>query len=278
MQNRLKGKSSQHFTVSPVDKRKTNMKTLLSCLILLFSFIPNDDEVKSKMNRADRNFEKRFKSIENGKASSKFIDRAIKLYGKAPDSEEKYIGLLRSYEFKGSWTNISDEEATDIYKKAVELGRSIKDLYPNSAGVWYWYIANLSRWGDQVSITEAAKEGVLDEIKTVTEKIIGLDPSYQEAGALRLLGGIHLKAPNIPFVLTWPSDDEAKKLLSRAYEIAPQNAANTYYYSLMLINEEQHAKAKSTLEEFIKREAREDFLLADRKFIAKGKELYEEEF
>jgi hypothetical protein len=95
---------------------------------------------------------------------------------------------------------------------------------------------------------------------------------------LRLLDGLHLKAPNIPFLLTWPSEDKAQELLKRAYQIALEIAANTYYYILMLLNEAEREEAKLSLVEFINRTPREAYLLVDKKFINKGKDLYVEEF
>lgn len=246
--------------------------------ILFTSIFSTITLAQSNLERGNKFFDNRFDHIQGNKADHSNIDKAIDQYLKAEDSPEKYIALLQSYEFKGSWTNVTDEVAKETYNKGVELGERVKEKYPDNAAILYWYIANLSRWGDAVSIVEAAEDGILDKIKSVCEKIIELDPAYEEAGALRLLGGIHLKAPEIPFVLTWPSEDKAKELLNKAYDIAPENAANTYYYILMLLNEDKRSKAKSELKNFIHRTPRKDYLLADRKFINKGKELYAEEF
>ncbi len=251
---------------------------LLFAILFLFNLSATDSEEISQIRKAERDFDKRYKKIENGKANPNYTNRAIKHYLKAADTPEKMIGLLRSYEFKGSWTNVDEATAKRAYEKGIKVGKEAMAKYPNNAGIMYWYIANYSRWGDIISITEAASEGVLDEVKSICEKIISLDPSFNEGGALRLLGGIHLEAPYIPFVLTWPSDEKAQELLSRAYQIAPEHTANAYYYAKMLLNEGEGASAKSVLKKLIDSEPRSNYLLTDRKFINKGEELYREEF
>jgi len=253
------------------------MQSLATFLLLLFLSIPNVDEI-SQINKAERDFNRRYKQIENGKANPKYINKAIKHYKRAEKSPQQLIGLMRSYEFKGSWTNISQEAAKSCYEKAIEIGKAAMKTYPDNAGIHYWYIANYSRWGDLISITQAAKDGVLDEVKATCEKIISLDPNYHQAGALRLLGGIHLEAPNIPFVLTWPSDDEAQDLLSKAYDIAPQHSANAFYYAKMLLEQGQESSAKAVLIKLVNSTARDNYVLVDQKYLQKANDLYNEAF
>jgi tetratricopeptide (TPR) repeat protein len=253
------------------------MKIFLPLIFLFTTIVPFNHQ-SSELEKAKKEFAKRYDKMSEGMADPIHVDKAIEYYLKAKDSPEKYAGLLEAYEFKGSWTSVDDETARATYKKGIDIGEKAKEMYPNDAGVLYWYIANFSRWGDLIPITEAADEGILDEVKTICEKVIELDPEYHQAGALRLLGGIHLKAPDIPFVLTWPSDEKAEEMLTKAYEIAPQHTANAYYYAKMLLNEDRDSEAKEVLIKLIKGAPREMYVLVDEKFIRKGKELYDSEF
>jgi len=253
------------------------MKIFFPFIFSIFLISPFNYQ-SSELAEAKKDFAKRYDKMADGMADPVYVDRAIAHYLKAEDSPEKYGGLLEAYEFKGSWTSVDDETARATYKKGIDIGEKAKEMYPNNVGILYWYIANFSRWGDLIPITDAADEGILDEVKKTCERIIELDPKYHEAGALRLLGGIHLKAPEIPFVLTWPSDEKAEEMLSEAYRIAPQHTANAYFYAKMLLNEDRDGEAKSVLAKLINKAPREMYVLVDEKYIGKGKELYDSEF
>ncbi len=154
----------------------------------------------------------------------------------------------------------------------------MSQMYPENGAIAYWHVANYARWGDLLEITEAAQQGVLDKIKKLSEKAIELDQGYNQAGALRLLGGIHLEAPTIPLILDWPSNDEARRLLRKAYKIAPEHPANVFLYAKMLHITDKNKKSKKVFQELIKRDARENYVLVDQKYIKKGKEYFSNNF
>jgi len=248
-------------------------------LFLLLIFLSNSLIAQDRhLEKAESYYEDRFEEIVDGQAKSDNIDEAIKHYNKSKQEPEKYIGLLKSYVFKGSFTPVTKQEQKEYYEKGINLGEEKIKEYSTSPGITYWYLANLGRWGDLVDIITAANEGILGETRDLCNKVIDLDPSYHQAGALRLLGAIHLKAPNIPLVLTWPSTEKAKELLRRAYEIAPQNAANTFFYGKVLIETGNESSGKEILIDLVKRDPRPEFLLPDIKHINKGKELLENTF
>lgn len=139
-------------------------------------------------------------------------------------------------------------------------------------------MANLGRWGQAISVLKAHEKGVLGEVKTITEDLIQSNNNFDEAGAKRILGAIHFKAPNIPFVLTWPSEDIALELLKAAYGAAPKNFGNGRLYAEALIKNGNDSKAKALLEELINRAPRKDHLLEDLKNIEEAKTLYNEHF
>lgn len=233
---------------------------------------------QSNLEKAEDFFEKRSEIIQDRKANSDNIDKAIEHFMRSDQEPEKTIGLLKSYEYKASWTNNSQEEQKELYNKAIELAKNKSDEYPENGAIAYWHAANYARWADLIDITEAAQEGVLDEIKSLSEKAIELDEDYNQAGALRLLGGLHLEAPNIPLVITWPSDEEALRLLRKAYKIAPQHPPNAYFYAKTLHELEHNEEAKEILEDLIKREERESYFLVDQKYIQKGQEYFNNNF
>lgn len=244
----------------------------LSLVFFLFNQIHIFSQ--SNIEVAEEYFNKKYEVIENEKANSHNIDQAIKLFKQSEVEPDKTVGLLKSYEFKASWTNVSENEKRKLYEKAIDLAKNKITEYPQNGAIAYWYVANYARWADLIDITEAAQEGVLDKIKNRAEKAMKLDEKYNQAGALRLLGGLHMEAPNIPLVLSWPSNKVAERLLKKAYKLAPEHAANVYLYAKILYSIGKERKAKRVLEELINREARRNYLLVDKKYIQKGQELY----
>ncbi|WP_340152203.1 tetratricopeptide repeat protein [uncultured Marivirga sp.] len=249
---------------------------LLSIVFILSIELPVFSQ--SKLKAAEEYFSKKYNIIENGKANSQNIDRAIQLFGESTSEPDKTIGLLKSYEFKASWTEVSESEKRDLYEKAIALAKSKAGEYPNNGAIAYWYSANYARWANLIEITEAAQEGVLDKIKKLTERAIELDKKYNQAGALRLLGGLHMEAPSIPLILSWPSNEVAEKLLKKAYSIAPEHTANVYLYAKILHVIGKEKKAQRILKELTNRQAREQYFLVDKKYIQKGNELYTENY
>jgi tetratricopeptide (TPR) repeat protein len=233
---------------------------------------------QSTIEIAEMLFDKKYEVIENGKANSKQIDSAIAMFKKSKLEPQKTIGLLKCYEFKASWTAISIEDQRALYEKAIALAEEKTKKYPNNGAIAYWHAANYARRADLLDLTEAAQEGVIDELKKLAENAAALDKNYNQAGALRLLGGIHLEVPSIPLVLSWPSEDKARQLLEQAYKIAPQHPANVYLYAKMLHTFDRDEKASAIFEELIEREERKNYYLVDQKYIQKAREYYQENF
>ncbi|WKK75853.2 tetratricopeptide repeat protein [Marivirga salinae] len=254
------------------------MHSINITLFISILFFSNTLLSQSNLEKAEQFFEKRSEIVEDGKANSENIDKAIEYYKLSNQEPEKTVGLLKSWEYKASWTNVSQEEQKELYNKAIELAKNKSADYPENSAIAYWHAANYARWADLIDITRAAEEGVLNEIKELSEKAIKLDENYNQAGALRLLGGLHLEAPNIPLIITWPSNDEAYRLLKKAYEIAPQHPANVYLYAKVLHELEKDEKAKEILNDLIKREERESYFLVDQKYIQKGQEYFNDNF
>ena len=53
----------------------------------------------------------------------------------------------------------------------------------------------------------AARSGFADTMKVHSEKIIKLDNKYNDGGGYFMLGVVHLRAPYVPFFLSWPDKD-----------------------------------------------------------------------
>ncbi|SHJ50008.1 Tetratricopeptide repeat-containing protein [Reichenbachiella agariperforans] len=242
------------------------MKQLRPFIILTFVIITTiwPAQAQSDYEKAERYFADRGDSAQGLVARKRMINRAIKYYKRADQTPETVAALLRAYEFKGSFTRLSEKKKLETYKVAVDLGREYIHRYASDVGVKYYYMTNLGRWGNTVGVMTAAQEGVSDEIKALAEEVIEMDDQFAESGAQRILGIMHLKLPQIPFVLSWPSEDEALRLLETAYSQSPQDPANARFFAEALIAHDQKDKAQEVLRMALKIEPRTSKLIEDR--------------
>jgi tetratricopeptide (TPR) repeat protein len=157
--------------------------------------------------------------------------------------------LLKAYYFRGKYAYEDEELKKTDFNKGKELGERLMEQYPDSASYRYWYLANLGSWAEVYGIFAAAKEGVADIMKEQAEKIIALDPRYEDGGGYFMLGAVHYKSPYIPFFLSWPDNEEAIVWLRKAVGTGKATLTQKIYLANALYKEGQKNEALSLLEE-----------------------------
>ena len=183
------------------------MKPIIYLLFLIsFAFSSDFDNGISFYNA-------RAENAIGTKAQAKNIDQAIRHFEKAIKiealEEEAAVYLLKCYYYKGTYVLADEEDRKAEYNKGKALAEKMVAKYPNSAALRYWYLTCLGKWSEVYGILTAAKEGVADLMKEHSEKIIELDPMVEHGGGYFMLGAVHFKSPYIPFILSWPDNDDA---------------------------------------------------------------------
>jgi len=251
-------------------------KTII--LLLLFLIFQIHSYAQKSLDSAEYYLKHKYAEIKDGYATSTNINKAIYHFKQIKTEPERTIGLLKSYEFKASWTDCSQKEKKQIYKMAIDLAEEKTKEFPENGAIVYWYAANYARWANMLDIVEAAQNNVLNEIKKLSQKAIKLDENYNQAGAIRLLGGMYLEVPNIPLILEWPSDKKAQKLLKKAYKIAPEHPANQFLYAKTLHKNDKNKEAEILFKDLIEKKSRKEYYLVDEKYINKGKDYFNNNF
>ncbi|MBT3591114.1 MAG: hypothetical protein HN514_10190 [Candidatus Marinimicrobia bacterium] len=187
------------------------------------------------------------------KAQAGPINSAISLFESSlsENEEESMLALLKCYYYKGKFVLTNVESKKSIFQKGKDLGESSIEKYPKSASLRYWYLANLGSWSEVYGILTAAKDGVSDIMKTQAEEIISLDPYYWNGGGYFMLGAVHFKSPYIPFILSWPDNDDAVSYLTQAYETGRSTFTQTVYLARALHKDKQKTKAIQILTDLI---------------------------
>lgn len=235
---------------------------------------------KAGMNEGVDFYSKRQAGSKSSLASNKNIDKAIKQFSSALQTseteKEAALYLLKSYYYKAEFAVQDKEEKKSIFNEGKTLGEKYIEKYPTSPEFRYWYLVNLGSWAQVYGILTAAREGVSDLMRTHSEKIIELDPEYRNGGGYFMLGAVHFKSPYIPFLLSWPDNDEAIKYLQLAVETGKAEMNQKNYLAQAINKDGQHEKAKKLLTEVINTEPDPANLVEDLDDIKEAKQLLED--
>ncbi|UCF84467.1 MAG: tetratricopeptide repeat protein [Desulfobacteraceae bacterium] len=191
-------------------------------------------------------------------ADNNNIDKAIVLYKKVVETtsgsqkQEAIWKLIRAYHFKGYYATSDSETKKKIYDLGKDIGPVGLKEFSESVGIHLWVAIIWGVWGEEYGIFQAARQGVAKKMRYHCEKVIELDEYFDEAAGYRIFGRLHYKAPKIPFILGWPSNDEAIKLFEKAYRIAPQNLFTKQYLAEALYKKGQKERAIGLMKQILK--------------------------
>ncbi len=247
-------------------------KVYILILVLIASLVFSQTDFKLGVQY----YNQRAENAVGTTAEEKNIDLAIQHFEQSLQvsaKEETVVMLLKSYYFKGAFTRLTNDEKKEVYNKGKLLGEKMIKQFPQSAGILHWYIADLGKWAEAFGKVTAAKEGIADKLKEHCEQLIELDPNYRDGGGYRILGAVHFEAPYIPFFLTWPSNEEAVRLLKLSREINKMDPNTNLYLAKALHKEGEKEQAIKILEETVARPPRPEELVEDRYNIGQAQAL-----
>ena len=253
---------------------------LIRFLLIIFCLSMMIASAKAGINEGADFYSKRQDGSKGTLASTENIDKAIKQFSSAllsPESEkDAALYLLKSYYYKAEFAVQDKEEKKNIFNEGKALGEKYIEKYPTSAEFRYWYLVNLGSWAQVYGILTAAREGVSDLMKTHSEKIIELDPEYQNGGGYFMLGAVHFKSPYIPFLLSWPDNDDAIKYLQLSVDTGNAEMNQKNYLAQALSKDGRAKKARALLTEVINTEPSTATLVEDLDDIGEAHQLLED--
>ena len=133
-----------------------------------------------------------------------------------------------------------------------------------------------SSWAEEYGVFAAAREGVADQMRYHSKKIIEIDPYYENGAGYFLLGAVHYKAPYIPFILSWPNNNDALKYLELAQATGEPEIAQIVYYAQALDKDKNRVEAIKLLKTVINRIPSADNFASDWEWIKKAKVMLED--
>jgi len=241
----------------------------LLIIFLLFLYSGNDLQTGIQF------YNNRALNSRNLQADPSTIEKAITIFESLlkqnKNTETAGFYYLQSLIFKGRFVVIAEADKKVIFKKAVEKGKELVGIYPNSAPLRFALVTSIGLLAECNGAMKSAKDGVLKEMHNHTQMLIKTDSLYNYCAGWKILGILNYKSPVVPLVITWPDKKEALILLKKALKHFPGDVANNYYYAEALLanNDKKNAKiyfgvtlklpSRNELyleDEFIKEEAR----------------------
>ncbi len=251
------------------------MRTILLICLVLFSNIYGQSDI----DKGKAWYDRRSEGASSSRAVSTPIDSAISYFEgllDGGDGKEAALMLVKALYFKGEYTTNNKEEKKAIFDRGKRFAENYIDRYPNSVSFRYWYLVNLGSWSKAYGILTAAREGVADLMKEHSKKIIELDPVYENGGGYFMLGAVHYESPYIPFLLSWPDNDDAIVWLRKAVETGDARLVQMVYLAKALHKDGQKSEAITLLENVANTKPSFSSLVEERDEVREAKDLLEE--
>lgn len=159
-----------------------------------------------------------------------------------PHNLEARVKLLKALYFQGKFTMSECAEQLPIYERAVELAEvgmdqltsGLDDPSPReknrarlvthlagqryAVGVYFWAAVHQGLWSRCSAAVFSLKK-----VRDYAKVAIALDEHYENAGAHRVLGRLHMQAPKIPIITGWVDSNAAISEFEKAVELAPDD-------------------------------------------------------
>jgi len=223
-------------------------RCVLFCFIVVHGICSQNDLEKG-ITYYNQRLEGSVKSSAKPEPITNAINNFQYALNNAATETDAALYLLKSYYFRGKYVHKNKEKQKFDFSKGKELGEKYVKNYPDSAPFQFWYLVNLGSWSEVYGIITAAREGVAEIMKEHSEKIISLDPEYENGGGYFMLGAVHFKSPYIPFLLSWPDNDDAIKYLKKAINVGEATPNQKIYLAQAMYKDGQKSYAINMLKE-----------------------------
>ncbi|MFM1874691.1 MAG: hypothetical protein RL266_428 [Bacteroidota bacterium] len=255
------------------------MKTILlsiASVCLLVVAVQAESDFEQGMNW----YGKRSEGAQGFKAKAEPINNAIQYFEMAYNAKENElesgIYLMRSYIYKGRFVLEDNAAKREVFEKAKMVGEQLVPRYPKNKELRFENLTAVGLWGERLGIFKAASEGIADRVKTEIETLVELDPEFRNAIGQRALGVLHLMAPKIPFIMTWPDDAYGLELTKSVVTRYPNDIGNNFFYAQALVDNGKKKDAIPYLEKALNMQPEAEYLLEDRHFHMRAKKLLKE--
>lgn len=248
-------------------------------------------ELAALLAEANARFARRSIGAIDETADNQEVDAAIALYRRAvtlaPRDIDILARLMRALHFRGAYTGAGPEEKKAIFEEGRKMGQHAVDrleaqakaarglsriealrLVKGTPALYLWTAGHWGEWALVRGKFAAARSGIAGKLRDLSQTVIDLDPTFEDAAGYRLLGRLHSVAPKIPFITGWVSREKALQYLRRAHVAGPRHPVTWYFLAEAILDHqpEKRDEALSLLDRCANTPPRPDTLLEDARY------------
>jgi tetratricopeptide (TPR) repeat protein len=169
--------------------------------------------------------------------------------------------------------HLTDEkEKEKAFEDGLQAGRIASRMEPNKADGYFWYAANLGELAKLSPVTVGVKS--IDDIREAMNKVIEIDPKYQNASAYDGLAQLELSTAG----LMGGKPEKAVEYLETALKLENDNSYLHLHLAEAYLATGKKDEAKKQLEYVLKMKPNPDYVPEHTQTVEKAKKMLETKF
>ena len=152
-------------------------------------------------------------------------------------------------------------------ERGTDIGKQASQLEPSRTEGYFWMAANMGTLAESYGLRQGIK--YRGPIKDALEKVLQIDPAFQEGSADRALGRWYFKVPG----LFGGSKSKSEEHLRKALTYDPNSTATLFFLAETLFAENKDAEARQQLQKVIDAPIDPEWAPEDRDFKKKAQDL-----
>lgn len=165
-----------------------------------------------------------------------------------------------------------EEEAIEIFEKGRDAARIAARVAPDKPDGHFWFAANLGELSRISPITVGIKS--VDDIRESMEKVIAIEPNYQNGSAYDALGQLEMATRT----LKGGSIEKAIEYFEKGIELSPDNANLRLHVAEAYLAVKKDGEAKKHLSTLIASTPHPQYVIEHTKAVEKAKDLLDKNF
>lgn len=231
--------------------------------------VPNvsRESVEQAVKDADRLFAER--------ADVEKLRTAVKALGGVRDPDARSFEVewkFAKYSYFLGKTGTNQSTAADAFEKGRDAGRIAARVEKNRPEGHFWFAANLGELSKMNPVTVGIKS--VDEIREAMEKVISIEPGFQDASAYDALGQLEIATRNFKGGKT----EKAVEYYEEGLQLSPDNANIRLHLAEAYLALKRDADARKQIDTILSMKPPPDYAVEHAAAVAKAKDLLAKNF
>lgn len=226
----------------------------------------NPAQISETISKADALFRQR-ENIER-------LREAVKTIAAARSSDNRNFEVelkFAKYNYFLGKALTDDKESDKAFENGKQAAQILTRLAPEKADGYFWYAANLGEQAKKSPVTVGMKS--VDEIKNAMNKVIEIQPDYQNASAYDALGQLELETG-----MMGGSPQKAAEYLEKGISVDTNNSYLHLHLAQAYLKLNREAEARKQLDYLLKMKPNPDFVPEFNQTVAEAKKMLETKF